>query len=966
MAHRYCMKPTAYARCLRVCVLLLACVLALPAVRIALAASNGKISGHVVDAKTREPLIGVNVTLVGTTRGAATDVQGDFDIPNIDVGVYSLKASQVGYKDVLLNNVRVRSDATTQVRFEMEQTVLEGQEVVVTAQRPVIQKDNTATRMYIESTDITSRPATSVTDVVSTLPSINIDNGVMSVRGGLMDEVAFIVDGARARNPMNQEAFTSVNLSAVQEMEVITGSYNAEYGEARSGVFNVITKEGGKKYTAYGEFRYTPPGVHHWGVSLYDQGTSLFWENSHARHLQWWIDHPDQWVDPNGLFGNDPKVGWTPEQAYNNYIATHQPLTDYADVPGLQGEISVGGPVPFLSDMTFFLSGKYSVQPPLMGNAFAKKGKYFDGSGKLTYMLDPATKLQFSGFVGNYDDSWGYGDVPYTDWATNYGLAGRYAYYDYNGLPKSETDGETLKLTRVVSDATMWEAKLSRVFAARSTDVLPGDPIGWDATGPTYDYLRAVEPAYDSAGHFLGDIPVPGGYQNIIGYHTLGYYYRYNDKNTDWTATGYYQSQINKYWQVKAGAEFTYYHLNHFNEAKSPDRLDQRVYTPWQGAVYEQNKAEFSGFIMNLGFRFDFYNPNDYLYPDVYDPLEGPTEKTKTFTQFSPRLGISHPIDENTVLHFSYGHFFERGTFGDYGEGQNEGEGYGILTTMIVEGSDPLFPWVLGNRAQKPVQTIAYELGIERNFFDEFLLTVTGYYKDIRNTVRVVTVISPYGTYRTNGNADYGDVKGVEISLRKQASHYSWGSLWGYANYTTQQSITGSSGSPNVIKQSGDLYPISGDVIYPTPPRFKGGIYYETPQDWQFLGGAFSRLSLSLDYWLTMPNKEDLSDVFVLNGVAYPRPPDQNLNARIRKDFAFGPAGKGLRLGIYAEVRNVTNFQSLNLDLFRTASDADQARMVNSNFKDIPTVDANGTPYLDLARFRNLPRSVIFGITMEL
>ena len=960
------LKPAGCLQRLQALALLFAGALAMLSTQPALAGTTGKIAGRVTDAKTREVLIGVNITLVGTARGAASDVQGDFYITNIEAGTYTLKASQVGYKDVILNNVRVRPDATTAVSFELEETVLEvGQEVVVTAQRPVIQKDNTATRVYLESMDIASRPATSVTEVVTTLPSVNIDNGVMSVRGGLMNEVAFIVDGARARNPLNQEAFTSVNLSSVQEMEVITGSFNAEYGEARSGIFNVITKEGGERYTAYGEFRYTPPGVRHWGVSLYDQNSSLYWENSHARHLQWWIDHPEQWVDPNGLAGNDPRTSWTPEQAYQDYLATHQPLTDYTNVPGLQGELSIGGPMPFVPNMSFFLSGKYSVQPPLMGNAFAKKGKYFDGSGKIAYNLDSGTKLQFSAFYGESNDSWGYGDVPNTYWATEFGIPGRYAYYDYDGLPKSQTDGETLKLTRVVDNATMWEAKISRVFAARSTDVLPGDPIGWDATGPTYDYLRAVEPAYDSSGNLIGMVPVPGGYQNLVGYHTLGYYYRYNDKNTDWTATGFYQSQVNKFWQAKAGVELTYYNLNHFNEAKGPDRVDQQVYNPWQGAIYEQNKLEFSGFIMNIGLRYDFYNPNDFLYQDVYSPLEGPKEKTKPFSQLSPRLGISHPIDENTILHFSYGHFFQRGTFGDYGEGQNEGEGYGSLTTFVVTDSDPLMPWVLGNRATKPEQTIAYELGIERNFFDEFLLTVTGYYKDIRNTVRVVTVISPFGTYRTNGNADYADVRGVEISLRKQASRYSWGTVWGYANFTTQQSISGSSGAPSVIKQSGNIYPSSGDVVLHTPSRFKGGIFYETPDDISFLGGLLNRLSLSLDYQLSLPNEEDLGDVFFYNGIPYPRPPEQNLNTRIRKDFAFGPT-QNIRIGLYAEVRNVLNFQSINLDVFRTASDADQARMVNSDFEDLPTVDANGVPYLDLARYRNIPRSVVFGIIMEL
>jgi len=930
----------------------------------ALAGNTGKISGKVTDVNTKEPLIGVNVLLVGTRQGSSTDVQGDYFIANVQPGFYTIKASQVGYKDVVVKDVRVRIDATVELNISMEQTVLQvGQEVVITAQRPVIQKDNTATRVFLESTEITSRPAVNVLEVASTLPSVNIDNGVVSVRGGLLNEVAFIVDGARARNPLNQEAFTNVNLSSIQEMEVITGSYNAEFGEARSGVFNVITKEGGERYSFYGDFRYTPAGVKHWGPSLYDPNTPIYWENTHARHLQWWIDHPDQWIDPNGVLGNDPRSSWTPEQAYQNYLETHKPLTNYDRIPGYQVELSLGGPLPYLDGATFFLSGKYSVQPPLMGNAFAKRGKYLDGSAKLSYQLDQSTKVLFSGFFGNTDDSWGYGDVPNYSWAADYGVSGRYAYYDYTGLPKAETDGETIKLSRVVDNATMYEVKLSRVFAARSTDVLPGDPVGWDATSPSFDYLRATIPVYDASGNIISYKDAPGGYQNIVGYHTLGYFYRYNDKNTDLSLTGYYQSQVSKNWQVKAGAEFTYYNLNHFNQAKPPDRVDQHIYNPYQGAIYEQNKLEFSGFIMNVGLRFDIYNPNDYIYEDLFNPIEGVKEKTKPFTQLSPRLGISHPIDENTVLHFSYGHFFERASFGDYGEGQNVGEALGSLTTMIVDNSSPAIPWVLGNRAAKPEHTVAYEIGVERNFFDELLLTVTGYYKDIRNTIRTVTIISPYGVYKTNGNADYGDVRGVEISLRKQASRFTWGSIWGYANFTTQIGISGSSGAPSSISPTRTLYPASGDVVLHSPARLKAGLYYETPSETGFLGGILDRISLTMDYQLILPNKDDLSNIITYNGATYHAPAFQNLNAKIRKDFSVGDQ---FRFGVYAEFRNLTNFKMLNLSLFQTATEADVAKMIDSDFKFTPSVDQNGVPYLDMAKYQNLPRSVIFGLTMEL
>ncbi len=271
------------------------------------AANTGRIAGKVTDAKTGEPLVGANVVVVGTTRGASTDAQGDYSIANVDPGLYELRIKEVGYRDMVVREVRVRVDQTTFINIKMEETVVDiGQEVVVTAQRPLVEKDNTASRVYMESEQITARPVTQVLDLVTAIPSVNDENGVLKVRGGTLNEVSFLVDGARARNPLDQTPYTNINLGSIQEMEVITGSYNAEYGEARSGVFNIVTKEGREKYDIYADLRYSPPGVRHWGPSLYDENSTLYWENSHARHLQWWIDYPDQWVDPNGSVRQRP------------------------------------------------------------------------------------------------------------------------------------------------------------------------------------------------------------------------------------------------------------------------------------------------------------------------------------------------------------------------------------------------------------------------------------------------------------------------------------------------------------------------------------------------------------------------------------------------------------------------------------------------------------------------------------
>jgi hypothetical protein len=916
-------------------------------------AQRGKISGKVVHAGTGEPLVGVNVVVIGTMMGAATDIHGDYYVANVPPGVFSLRASIIGFQEVTVTDVRVHADATTEVNFKLEETVLELTEsIVITAQRPLIEKDNTASRKIVESQEILVRPMTEVTQLLTALPGIDVEDGVMKVRGGTMDQVAFMVDGARSRNPLDQSPYMSINLSAIQEMEVITGSFNAEYGEAQSGVVNIITKDGGSRYNLFIEQRYTPPGKRHWGPALYDYSTDFYWENTHARHLQWWIDNPDQWVDPNGVFGNDPNSIWTAEQAYAHYMRTHQPLNDYTKRPSFQTEISFSGPVPFLPETFFFVTGKYREQAPLFGNSFLDRGKFFNATAKITHTMTPSMKIQLAGFYGSEKTSWG---IEYLDnfYAIGFGYTGRYAYYDFAGLPASRTDGQTVKFTHVLDQNTMYEVRLSRVHAFRKLDVLPGDPNGWSASGVTErDHIRA----FDSQGR-----PIPYAHGNPVGFNTLGYYFRYNDNNTDWTTSGFFSRQMNKYWQMKSGFEFTYYNLIHFNESKIP-AVDNRTYNPYQGAVYFQNKLEFGGFIMNVGARYDFYNPNDSLVTDLFNPLGTKREPSKLFSQLSPRLGIAHPIDDRTVLHFSYGHFFQRGPFGDYGEGYSDDQARGSLTTFI----DPTTgaPVIIGNRNVKPQKTVAFEVGIERNFADLFIVDVTAYYKDITNTIRIVQIADPLTgiAYRTNGNGNYADVRGLEISVRKRPSHY----ISGYVNFSTQLGVVGRSGDPIVIYPERNVYGPSGDFIVHNNPRLKAGVFFHVPQDAGLVGGIFDDLLISLEHTAVFPNKNLRQDVFRYSDSTYSankvRPADQNTNLKLSKGFRLLGS---IRVNAFVEVHNLFNTKWINFSAIERASLEDQRLFAQSDFKVLPARDVNGIPIVEWAKFRNLPRSYLLGISID-
>jgi outer membrane receptor protein involved in Fe transport len=909
--------------------------------------SRGKIAGRVTDAATGEGLPGVNVVIAGTAFGTASDLHGDYYLANLQVGTYDVRATYIGYDTLTVTGVNVNPNATTTVNFAMQETTLEvGGEVVVEATRPLVERDNTASVTRIEADEITYRPTTDLTQVLTTLPSINVDDGLITVRGRTLDEVAFVVDGARSRNPLNHDPYTRVNLSAIQEIEVITGGYNAEYGEAQSGVINVITKEGSEHYELYLDARYTPPGQRHFGTAFYDRSSPLFWENTHALHLEWWVENTDQWTDPNGVLGSDPRSAWTPEEAYEHYLATHQPLTDYTETPTYQTEVGLGGPLPF-GAATFYGTLKYRSEPPLFGNAYRERGEFLDGNLKVAMPLGRGMKLLASGFFGTDETGWGFFNDYF--WASVFGTRARYAYFDFAGLSYAQTNGQSLQFAHALSASTLYELRLARVQAIREVNPFPDDPLGFDASGPTPSPVISADPGGDN-----GD---------PVGFNTTGYYFRYEDDNTEWAFEGDLSSQLNKYFAVKTGAELSYYVLDHFNQAKFPNRFDDRTYNPYQGAAYAQGKVEYGGLIVNAGLRLDFYNANDTLYASVFDPFgeDAQRGRTKLYAQLSPRVGVSHPIDTRTVFHFSYGHFFQRPAFNDYGEG-NDFVG-GSLNTFVVE--DTGLPWVLANRNLRPQHTTAYEVGIERNFWDFFILDATAYYKDIRNTIRTITVQTETGgTYFTNGNGDYADERGVELGLRKVPSTYAWGTASGYASFTASLGIFGRSGDPVTIFPGGEGFAPSGDFISHRNPRLKLGLYYRTPTDWRgTLGAVLGGISLALDYRASFPNDQLRSDFFIFEGQKYLRPVDQVTDLRLRKEIAL-PGGMGL-LSPYLEVSNLFNDRWIFLQGAEAASPEEQRAFVESGFEDLPERDNAGNPIFDVGLYRNLPRAVVFGVTFS-
>ncbi len=215
------------------------------------AGTTGKISGRVTDAETGVGLPGVNVLLEGTSLGASTDADGIFFIINIPVDTYSARAEMIGYTTMRITDIQVLGDLTTETNFQLGVKILESQEeVVVVAERPLVQKDLTSGRSIVSSEDIKEMPVETISGVISTKAGIvSSPNGAIHVRGGRSSEVSYMIDGVPITNPAWGGLGVSLENSAVQELQILSGTFNAEYGQAMSGIINIVTKEGGSKFT---------------------------------------------------------------------------------------------------------------------------------------------------------------------------------------------------------------------------------------------------------------------------------------------------------------------------------------------------------------------------------------------------------------------------------------------------------------------------------------------------------------------------------------------------------------------------------------------------------------------------------------------------------------------------------------------------------------------------------------------
>ncbi len=224
------------------------------------AAVTGKIQGYVVDKKTGEALMSVAVQIVGTTQGDLTGSDGDYLILNVPAGIYSVKFRLVGYKTVQVDEVQVITGRTTDVTVQMETTSIESDIVIrVQAERDIMEMTKPTSNVTISKEQMAVMPVQNVDEILATsVGVVRGRDGELHIRGGRSGEVSYVVDGVETKDPLGGLGPTTagMNLSSntIEEIQIIKGGYDPEYGRAMSGIVSINTRTGTQ--TTIGEIEF--------------------------------------------------------------------------------------------------------------------------------------------------------------------------------------------------------------------------------------------------------------------------------------------------------------------------------------------------------------------------------------------------------------------------------------------------------------------------------------------------------------------------------------------------------------------------------------------------------------------------------------------------------------------------------------------------------------------------------------
>ncbi len=806
----------------------------------ALGGVTGKISGVVTDSTTNEPVVGAQVRVVGTDIGTVTDIDGEYFMINLNGGKYDLAVNSMGYEPILKTGVRVLVDLTTPVDFTLDPSPIElNREVVVKAENPVIQHDLTGSKVIFTSDRLKTLPnIISVQSVLTNYPGVVIDrNEDLHVRGGRSGQVSYYFDGFNIQDPFVARSGMRIMPSTLEELSLTSGGYTAEYGEALSGVVSAVSREGSSTY--------------HGGLKMYEGMTQEFDVTT-------------------GDYGGLTRIG-------NRSMV-----------------FDLSGPMPGFDPrrFTFFTAGEYLHDP-----SFLPHNGIVSYTGIAKVSIQPTNRMKLKTNVSYYDAD---GEV-YDHRDVN----GRSYDFNLDGLPIFEKKSYLVGIGGDYAFSERFVLKASVNRFSTETKSAPED---------YFDLYWTDWPGYfeDEGGNYDGTIH-EDNYGNdrdysdpaqIVGF-TVGDdfdpSYRYRKSEYNGLSLSFI-NQFNKWNQLKAGVEYKQYDIAwDFKQFFNPNPYGE-MYTskPTYTSFFLQNKLEYDYFIINFGLRYD-YNNTDATYNATPQDTVVSWEKAESKYRLSPRLGVSFPIAEHSVMHFNYGLYYQSPRFT-------------YLYTNLQGDISSGFP-LLGNPNLEPEQTTAYELGLNHLVGDDLRISSIAYYKDIEDLVTTRSSFEVAGNAVTHfDNDDYGTVTGFDVALEKlpTGSYFSGSVSYGYMVARGNGSTALEPYYTYLTSTTDTLAPVTEYPLdFDQRHTVTGVLNYRVPADWQ---ANFFGLQLPGDWGLSAVG-------YYGSGLPY-TPTDQNGNRRgernegrlpasytvdLRFNKQFAVPARSMMLSLFVEVDNLFN-----------------------------------------------------------
>jgi outer membrane receptor for ferrienterochelin and colicin len=574
----------------------------------ALAQGIGSITGLVTDDQGK-PLSFTNVVIVGTQMGAMSDANGRFTIRNVQPATYTLRASQMGYTSQE-RSVTVAPGQTASTSFALKETVVkEIDKVTVRADKVQIHKDQSSTRHTISSEDLERLPVDNFQDAVALQAGVVQQAGQLHFRGGRSDEIQYQVDGIPVNDPFGGGGINVATVS-VDDSEQLLGGMDAEYGNAQSGIINIMTHEGGDKFAGEVTYMTDDYGAPDKTYNNYDRVSIGMGGPLPFKNLTYYVSGEGTWSD--------------------TYLATDEARERHT----ILDFISVG----------------------------PRQSNEINYQGKLAWKPGPNYKLTLEvlrdkNTYDTYEHPWsrvGYVETRVDTVADSGEIITRYGRFSerqegpnwvyYNApehTPNYTDESRIYKAvwSQTLSQGTFYTFKVSQsanTFLSSVRGLLP-----WEYDGRYPDQWRdrinfQLSPYYATNG----DVPT------------------YSQRETDvWTFKTDWTSQLGPH-KFKTGLEYHYNDLRNF-QVNYPERINAtgefglfrsqfHYYNP-EGSFYAQDRWEHEGMVLNAGLRYDLFS--------VGNQISASEVENRVRSQWSPRVGIAYPISDRDVFSFHYGRF---------------------------------------------------------------------------------------------------------------------------------------------------------------------------------------------------------------------------------------------------------------------------------------------------------------------